>query len=66
MEDFEAALKRLVKDRLERGETPFAVARHMLLAAAALLSVHEKLADQEREPEAATEPDTMPWQGWKR
>lgn len=46
MDDFEAALKQFVTAWLERGKTPFAVARHMLLVAGALLSVHEQLEDQ--------------------
>ena len=54
MDDFEGALKRLVKERLERGETPFSVAKHLLLAAAALLSIHEKLYDK-GSPEEASE-----------
>ncbi|MFL5063486.1 MAG: hypothetical protein ACJ8FU_08595 [Xanthobacteraceae bacterium] len=64
MDDIEASLRAWTKDRLEQGETPFTIARHMMLAAAALLAIHEKLADQE--PETEPEPETMPWQGWGR
>jgi hypothetical protein len=53
LDNFEGALKRLVKEWLECGETPFGIARHLLLAAAALLSIHEKLAAHT--PEEASE-----------
>jgi hypothetical protein len=57
MDELEASLRAWTKSQLERGRTPFTVARHMLLAAAALLAIHEKLEEQQREPE----PDLVDW-----
>lgn len=53
MDEMEASLKAWAKTQLERGRSPFTVARHLMLAAAALLAVHEKLEEQGHEPDLA-------------